>query len=703
MNHVGGSRMKVLAKILLSILSACVIVFAVIIGFNLYQVNHSSVKSAEELATKEGEKQAKNVENDLNYSIDMAKGLAITLNTMVDQHNANRQLTNKILKKTLEENSDFLGVWTIWEPNAFDGKDKNYKNKLGHDQTGRFIPYWNRSGEKISVLPLKDYDKPGAGDYYLLAKNSGKQVIMNPYNYEINGKKVLMTSFVIPIKKEGQVIGAVGVDMSLKSIQKVNDSIHLYKSGSGAIISNDGTIVAHPSEQLVGKSSDKLAGSESAKVKKAVQSGRTVSFTNVSSKKDVYNVYSPISIGSTNTPWSLLVTVPLNEVKEGSNTLLKSSLLIGIIGLIILVLLITLIARGLVKPIKKVFEKVQEIADGNLATEPLTIRSKDEIGQLAMAMNEMTENTRTLVKDAADISEQVNSYSEELSTFTNEMSEGIEQVSATSEQLAAGSTGQAQYASDILEKVQHVNGEMKEITQHIEEMENDSQKTEDSVQKGLQSATRSINGMQTIEEKVSSTATIVQQLGENSKEIREILDVINNIAVQTNLLALNAAIEAARAGEHGKGFSIVAEEVRKLAEQSAESTSKISSIIDGVLKETKEVEQAMDGVVQQVQVGSDLIKQNKETFDEINQNIQEMIVQINQVNSASQIIKQATIEVLSDVENIASISQESSAGTEELSATMEEQNASMQEINGMVNNLSKMAESLHLELSKFSY
>lgn len=694
--------MKLLTKILLSILSTCVIVFVTIIGFDLYQVNQSSVKNAQTIASKEGEKQAKNVEAKLNNSIDTAKEVATTLGSMVEQHKANRQLANAILKKTLEENPTFMATWTVWEPNAFDGKDKKYVNKLGHDKTGRFVPYWNQSGSNIHLVPLVDYDKPGAGDYYLLAKNSGKQVILNPYKYEVNGQKVLMTSVVVPIKINGKVVGVTGADISLKSIQKIDDSIHLYESGFGSIIANDGTIAANPSHQLVGKNSFKLEGSQSANIKNAVQSGKSLSFTDTS-KKDTYNVYSPIHIGSTNTPWSLMVTIPLDEVKQDSNALLKLSIIIGVIGLIILGVLITFIARRLVKPIVKVVDKVQEIAGGNLTTEALTVQSKDEIGQLAMAMNEMTTNTRTLIQEAASTSGQVTSYSEKLLVLTNDVTEGIEQVSATTEQLAAGATDQAQNAGDTLEKMQHVDREMKQITQHIEAMSNGSQKTEQSIQKGLQSATQSMQGMQTIEEKVSSTAEVVQQLGEKSKEVRRILDVINDIAEQTNLLALNAAIEAARAGEHGKGFSVVADEVRKLAEQSAESTSRISTIINGVLEETKEAEKAMNGVVQEVQVGANLIDQNREAFDEIHQNIEEMIHQIGQVNGASQTIEQATTEVLKSVENIAAISQESSAGTEELSATMEEQNASMQEIDGMASNLAKMAESLQQSLSKFKY
>lgn len=698
--------MNLFTKILISVLGTSVIIFISVIGFNLYKTKHLVVSNAKQIASAEGEKQAKNVEDKLNYTMDTVTTVASTFGSMVEQNRANRDLTNAILKKLLKENQGFIATWTAWEPNAFDGLDKKYVGSMGHDKTGRYIPYWSRVGDKINLEPLLDYETPGAGDYYLLAKNSGEAIILNPYLYPIGGKEVLITSIVVPIKIEGKFVGVAGVDISLDSIQKINDSIRLYKSGFGTIISNNGTIVAHKSHDLVGKSYYDLVDSKSVnKMKSAIKSGQSLSITDLSSEtqKEVYKVYSPIHTNSASTPWSLMITIPLDEVKQESNALLTLSIIIGGIGIIILVLAIAWITKRLVKPILKVVDQIKKIADGDLTVEKLDIQSKDEIGQLAIAMNEMTSNTRILIREAAGISDEVASYSEELLTFTNEISDGIEQVSATTEELASGSTEQAQHTGETLEKIQQVDDKVKQIHQYTTEMTSRSEITEDSSQKGIKGAEQSIQKMKMIEEKVSSTVNIVKKLRKRSQEISHILEVINGIASQTNLLALNAAIEAARAGEHGKGFAVVADEVKKLAEQSSESTSQISSIIENVLKETQEVEQAMNGVVLEVQSGSEVIDSNKQAFNEIAQNITHMVHQINEVTDASELIAQETKEVVKAVENISAISQESSAGSEELSATMEQQSASMQEINGMTNHLSQIAESLNQSLSKFKY
>ncbi|KMY50538.1 methyl-accepting chemotaxis protein [Peribacillus loiseleuriae] len=698
--------MNLFKRIIITVLGTSILIFVSIIGVTLYKTNNLAVKNANHIALAESEKHAKYIETELNYTMDIVRTLAITFSSMAEGNKAERDLANAILNKTLKENERFLTVWTGWEPNAFDGKDAEFANIVGHDGTGRFIPYWSRTDGEINVKALEGYDKPGVGDFYLRSKDSGKEVILDPYSYEVNGEKVLMTSITAPIKIGNDVVGVVGIDISLDSMRKMNDTLNFYDSGFGAILSNNGTLVAHKSNKLVGKSYYEIEGIKSVnEIKSTVESGKSLSISDFDpvDNGDVYKTFSPIKIGSTNTPWSLMIAVPIDEVKKESRDLLNLSIIIGVIGIIILALVIFEIVRRLIKPILKVVEQMKEIASGNLTVEALEIKSKDELGQLAHAMNEMTSNTRVLIQDAAGISDQVAAYSEELMTSTNEIKVGIEQVSSTMEEMAAGSSDQAHHAGETMEEIQQVDYEVKQIIQYTNEMTDRSLVTKESSQKGIQSAEQSMQEMEIIEDKVSSAANIVKELGIKSVAINEILNVIHDIASQTNLLALNAAIEAARAGDHGKGFAVVADEVRKLAEQSAESTSQISSIIESVQIEAQKAEQAMVEVVQEVKSGSEVIDNSRKAFGEIANNITEMVNQISSVTGASRLIEEETKKAVKAVENIVSITQETSAGTEELSATMEQQNASMQEVDGMANSLAKMAEDLGKSLSKFTY
>lgn len=394
------------------------------------------------------------------------------------------------------------------------------------------------------------------------------------------------------------------------------------------------------------------------------------------------------------------------QLLEDNNETYRQTIIIAVSVVITFSLLFFIVSfffgRSISRPLQKIQKVSMRISEGDLTVEKLAVRSKDEIGQLSQAMNVMSSNMRDLIREASSISDQVASSSEELMASTSEIREGIEQVTSTTEELAAGSSDQSEHVHETLEKIQQVDHEVKQINQHTEEMANRSQITEDSSQNGMQSAEQLMRQMRNIEEKVSSTAHIVKELGEKSEAIYQILEVIDDIASETNLLALNAAIEAARAGEHGKGFAVVADEVRKLAEQSAQSAQQIATIIEQVQQEVQDAEQAMNGVVQEVQSGSEVAEHNRRAFDEIAQHITNMVNQINEVAEASKRIEQETTEAVKAVENIASISHESSAGAEQLSASMEQQNASMQEIDGMANNLAKMAEILNQSLIKFS-
>ncbi|EKU44460.1 methyl-accepting chemotaxis protein [Lysinibacillus capsici] len=695
--------MNLLGKILATVIGTVFVVFAVITVVNIYQTKNLTIETAQKMAQAETSDHAYQIQIQLDYAMDTARTLAANLTTMVEEQKADRTLTDAMFQRILKNNEQFMGVWSVWEPNAFDGQDEKYINTERHDASGRYVPFWTRDGDSIVPTPIVDYD---TSDFYLLPKQKGQEMILEPFVYPIAGKDVLLTSIIVPVTIDNEFKGIVAVDMSLETFAQLSQQVKLFDSGFGSIISNNGMFVTHPNNDYVTKPfAEQEQYTYRNEIQTAIQEGKASVIQDFSSylQEDSYIVTAPIQIGKTETPWSLLVTVPTKEVLAQTTKLTWTMVIIGVAGLIYLLIVLTWLIRRIVRPIVMTVEQVQAIADGNLAVEPLAEDSKDELGHLAKAVNIMTSNTRTLIQEATQISNQASTYSDRLMSSTNNMSVSIDQVLTTTGELATGATLQAEHAALTLGVTQEVEQKLHAIQVAIKEMTHRSQETTQASKQGLIHAEQSIQGMEAMSEQVTLTASVVQQLSDQSTEINRILQVINAIAGQTDLLALNAAIEAARAGEHGKGFSVVAEEVRKLAEESAKSTSQIAAIIDTVVKETVKAGDAMQNVVAAVQTNTQYLDANKQALDAILQHIVDTVAQIDEVTTASQLIQTETVEVVRAVENMTAVSQQSSAGTEELLATMEQQNTAVHELKNMAESLSGMTNSLQQTLAKFHF
>ncbi|MBX8943344.1 MULTISPECIES: methyl-accepting chemotaxis protein [Lysinibacillus] len=695
--------MNLLGKILATVIGTVFVVFAVITVVNIYQTKNLTIETAQKMAQAETSDHANQIQIQLDYAMDTARTLAANLTTMVEEQKADRALTDAMFQRILKNNEQFMGVWSVWEPNAFDAQDEKYINTERHDASGRYVPFWTRDGDRIVPSPIVDYD---TSDFYLLPKQKGQEMILEPFVYPIAGKDVLLTSIIVPVTIDNEFKGIVAVDMSLETFAQLSQQVKLFESGFGSIISNNGMFVTHPNNDYVTKPfAEQEQYTYRNEIQTAIQQGKASVIQDFSSylQEDSYIVTAPIHIGKTETPWSLLVTVPTKEVLAQTTKLTWTMVIIGVAGLIYLIIVLTWLIRRIVRPIVMTVEQVQAIADGNLAVEPLAEDSKDELGHLAKAVNIMTSNTRTLIQEATQISNQASTFSDRLMSSTNNMSVSIDQVLTTTGELATGATLQAEHAALTLGVTQEVEQKLQAIQAAIKEMTHRSQETTQASKQGLVHAEQSIQGMEAMSEQVTLTASVVQQLSDQSTEINRILQVINAIAGQTDLLALNAAIEAARAGEHGKGFSVVAEEVRKLAEESAKSTSQIAAIIDTVVKETVKAGDAMQNVVAAVQTNTQYLDANKQALDAILQHIVDTVAQIDEVTTASHLIQTETVEVVRAVENMTAVSQQSSAGTEELLATMEQQNTAVHELKNMAESLSGMTNSLQQTLAKFHF
>ena len=264
------------------------------------------------------------VQADIQVPMDVARNLVQSMVAMKNEGTPNRDKMNYILKKDLEKYPSFLAIWTCWEANAFDNHDISYQNAVGHDETGRYIPYWNRLNGNIGVVALKNYSEDGASDYYQIPLKSGKEFVSDPIVYKINGQEFFKTIFSVPISFKGKTIGVVGIDIPfLKFFYPIIKKVRLLNIGYGFLVGNNGVIVAHPFKwQNVGKSLEYFAFEPY--VIKAIQKGKEATQYKVSRATGIknYYIFVPIKIGESDRPWSLAINIRPDLLKgHGSKAL----------------------------------------------------------------------------------------------------------------------------------------------------------------------------------------------------------------------------------------------------------------------------------------------------------------------------------------------------------------------------------------------
>ncbi|QTD42854.1 methyl-accepting chemotaxis protein [Sporosarcina sp. Te-1] len=352
-------------------------------------------------------------------------------------------------------------------------------------------------------------------------------------------------------------------------------------------------------------------------------------------------------------------------------------------------------ARTISKPIHVVTKRMREIADGDVSQEPLYTRSRDEIGQLVVATNEMNSKMHSLLQQINDVADTVASHSEELTQSANEVKAGSAQVAMTMQELAIGTEQQASNAGDLASLMASFHQKVQETDESGASIQGYSRQVSDMASEGNRLIDSSMHQMERINQIVRDSVVKVEKLQDNSAEISLLVSTIKDIADQTNLLALNAAIEAARAGESGRGFSVVADEVRKLAEQVSLSVSDISSIVNRIQQDTSLVTNTLKDGYGEVESGSEQLKETVQTFEQINSAVNQMETGIATIAGNLNEIAESSKQMTKAADDIASVSQEAAAGVEQTSASVQQTSSSMEEVAASSDQLAKLAENLN--------
>ncbi|BAU26385.1 methyl-accepting chemotaxis protein [Aneurinibacillus soli] len=369
-----------------------------------------------------------------------------------------------------------------------------------------------------------------------------------------------------------------------------------------------------------------------------------------------------------------------------------------IVGTVIAVMINRIISR----PIIAITNAAKELGAGNLTIEDVQVKGKDEIGELAVAFNQTKNDLRDLIKKVQSNAEQVAASSEELFASSEQAAQATNHVSSVVEEVASGSETQTRGMDETKRAIEENAIAIQRIAESTSAVSDSAMEVLTESKQGNEIIKRTIKQMEEIQASVKESADVVRTLGENSKEIGNIVETINQIAEQTNLLALNAAIEAARAGEHGKGFAVVADEVRKLAEQSRQSTEQIASLIEGIQQNTAHAVQAMEKGTKDVEAGTAVANDAGEAFQHILFSVEQAVEGMQEVSAATEEISASTQQVTASVEQMADIASGISESMQGVAASSEEQLASAEEITAAAESLSNLAQELQHEVSQFN-
>ena len=399
--------------------------------------------------------------------------------------------------------------------------------------------------------------------------------------------------------------------------------------------------------------------------------------------------------------WLIVVETPVSVAMTSTYKLLNVSMAILIAATIVVGLFGLYFSRRFTKPLVDLSSTIATIANGDLKDFDLKINSKDEIGQLYHSLKIMTQNLRELVGNIQTVSSTLASHSLQLSSTTEETTQSLTQVVTTINEMAQGNSEQASMVQESTEAITKVNNIVSEATIKTEGASNKAKETLELAKEGQRAIERQSQKIEENNKYTNAVGKSIQQLATMADEIRNIIGAINSIAEQTNLLALNASIEAARAGDAGLGFAVVAEEIRKLAEQSSNSTKKIEDIVNSINDRVNETVNNMNQARESVLVMESSAEDTKESFNKIFTSITELAQIAYDVSTALEEINKQTQEVTNQAMNISAVVEQASASMQEISASSEEQLASMETIAQSSNELENIAQELLTQVEKF--
>ncbi len=584
-----------------------------------------------------------------------------------------------LIKENVTQNPKILGAYIGWEPGAIDHDDAAYvgTSVVGIDAAnGRFLPWWFRNEDgSLGLDKLADVNDRTllstgvrASEYYLCSQDSLKPCAIDPAPYKVGDKVVMLASFIQPILLNGKFQGIVGADLSVNFIQDmlVGANQKLYGgAGHMALIGGNGRLVAYTkdSSKFGEKVSDVLSSDALTKLSSLKRGEVTY---DVDQANGTISLYLPFGIGQTDAHWTLMLQLPLSAVMADLDKLQgdlaeqrkADTFGMAMVGLVIAglgLLVIWLVGHSIARPLRQMVAMLDDIAQGEGdLTRRLTSDRADELGSIAKGFNTFLAKLQAMISQVVTSVQSVSDSSEHTADIAIRTNQGVHKQMVEIDQVATA--------------VHEMTATAQDVARNATQAAQAASHADQAASQGMQIVRDTSSAIGALAEEIGRAVGVVQTLAKDSENINAILIAIRGIAEQTNLLALNAAIEAARAGEQGRGFAVVADEVRNLAQKTQQATEEIQSMIQQLQQGTREVVRVMEDSQHKTDQSVEHAAKAAQALETITQAVSVINDMNTQIASAAEEQSAVAEDINRNVINIGQVANEVAGGADESSA-----------------------------------